>query len=219
MADLSDPIVDRLAQGGNAAPAADFPFSLAIALGGNLGDPAACLCAVRPLLEQALRDWWPPSSWARAPLAAPEFRWSPLFRTEAVGGPPGQPSFVNAVLLAEPLPERLLDPLNLLLRLQGLESRFGRQRHEPWGPRTLDLDLLWCGDCRMSTAELQLPHPRLLERSFVLAPLAAISADVALPGPQPGTPPLPCDSLLKALLPRLAESPPERLPPRPGWPE
>jgi 2-amino-4-hydroxy-6-hydroxymethyldihydropteridine diphosphokinase len=201
-------------------PAGDFPFSLAIALGGNLGDPEATLCAVRPLLEQVLDAWWPPSPEARAPLAAPELRWSPLFRTEAVGGPIGQPPFVNAVLLAGPLPPVPLDPLDLLLRLQGLESRFGRQRHEPWGPRTLDLDLLWCGDSRLSTAELQLPHPLLLKRSFVLAPLAAINAKLTLPGPDPATPPpLRCADLLAALLPRLTEAPPERLPPRFGWPE
>jgi 2-amino-4-hydroxy-6-hydroxymethyldihydropteridine diphosphokinase len=142
-----------------------------------------------------------------------------MFRTEAVGGPSGQPAFVNAVLLAEPLPGGPLDPVALLHRLQALESRFGRQRHEPWGPRTLDLDLLWCGDGRLSTAELLLPHPRLRERSFVLAPLAAIDADLMLPGPDPATPPLRCAALLAALLPRLAEAPPERLPPRPGWPE
>jgi 2-amino-4-hydroxy-6-hydroxymethyldihydropteridine diphosphokinase len=200
-------------------PAGDFPFSLAIALGGNLGDPAVALCAVRPLLEQAVGEWWSPSPAARAAPFAPAFRWSPLFRTEAVGGPIGQPAFVNAVLLAEPLQEGPWDPMDLLLRLQALESRFGRQRHELWGPRTLDLDLLWCGDCRLSTAELQLPHSLLRERSFVLAPLAAINPDLAVPGPDPATPPLRCGDLLAALLPRLAEAPPQRLPPRPGWPE
>jgi 2-amino-4-hydroxy-6-hydroxymethyldihydropteridine diphosphokinase len=192
-------------------PARNSPRSLAIALGGNIGDPELTLGAVRPLLEGILRAWC---------AAQPRFRWSPLFRTQAVGGPAGQPAFVNAVLLAEPLPPGgSLDPLALLRRLQALETRFGRQRHEPWGPRTLDLDLLWCGDGRLSTAELLLPHPRLLERSFVLAPLAAIDADLMLPGPDPATPPLRCAALLAALLPRLAEGPPERLPPRPGWPE
>jgi 2-amino-4-hydroxy-6-hydroxymethyldihydropteridine diphosphokinase len=194
------------------------PPSLAIALGGNLGDPEFTLGAVRPLLEGTLRAWWAPQHGVD-PAAQPRFRWSPLFRTEAVGGPAGQPAFVNAVLLAEPLPGRPLDPVALLHRLQALESRFGRQRHELWGPRTLDLDLLWCGDGRLSTAELLLPHPRLRERSFVLAPLAAIDPDRMLPGPEPATPPLHCAALLAALLPSLAEAPPERLPPRPGWPE
>lgn len=198
-------------------PAGSSAPSLAIALGGNIGDPELTLGAVRPLLEGILRAWWTPPPTARECL--PRLRWSPLFRTEAVGGPAGQPAFVNAVLLAEPLPQGPWDPLDLLRRLQGLESRFGRQRHEPWGPRTLDLDLLWCGDRRLRTAELQLPHPRLLERSFVLAPLAAINPDLAVPGPDPATPPLRCGALLAALLPRLSEAPPERLPPRPGWPE
>ena len=192
---------------------------LAIALGANLGDPAATLISVRPLLEASLHAWAATNPAARAPAPGSCFRWSPLFRTEAVGGPLGQPAFVNAVLVAEPLPEGRWDSFDLLRRLQELESRFGRQRHERWGPRTLDLDLLWCGDCRSSSAELQLPHPLLRERSFVLAPLAAINPDLAVPGPDPQTPPMGSSTLLKALLPRLSEAPPERLPPRPGWPE
>jgi 2-amino-4-hydroxy-6-hydroxymethyldihydropteridine diphosphokinase len=192
---------------------------LAIALGANLGDPAATLIAVRPLLEASLHAWVATNPSAPAASPPSSLRWSPLFLTEAVGGPAGQPAFVNAVLLAEPLPQGPWDPLDLLRRLQGLESRFGRQRHEPWGPRTLDLDLLWCGDRRLRTAELQLPHPLLRERSFVLAPMAAINPDLAVPGPDPATPTLRCGALLGALLPRLSEAPPERLPPRPGWPE
>jgi 2-amino-4-hydroxy-6-hydroxymethyldihydropteridine diphosphokinase len=198
-------------------PESKSPASLAIALGGNVGDPEFTLGAVRPLLESTLLAWWSPLP--TAPKCLPHLRWSPLFRTEAVGGPVGQPPFVNAVLLAQPLPEGRWDPFDLLGRLQELESRFGRQRRERWGPRTLDLDLLWCGDSRLSTADLQLPHPLLRERSFVLAPLAAINADLAVPGPDPRTPPMASGTLLKALLPRLAEAPPERLPPCPGWPE
>lgn len=175
----------------------------AIALGANLGDPAATLAAVRPLLG--------------AVVGSARCHWSPLFHTEPVGGPASQPPYCNAVLLlGPPLPP--LQPHNLLQHLQALELRFGRQRQQRWGPRHLDLDLLWCGSMRIETAALQLPHPRLLERSFVLAPLAAIAPDLVPPGQPPGMPGLSCSILLKQLLPRLPEAPPLQLPASVNWP-
>ncbi len=154
---------------------ADQPGSLAIALGANLGDPLATLLAVRPQLELLLAQFA-----ARMACVAAAARWSPLFRTEPVGGPAGQPAYVNAVLLLEGCPPPLDVAIaaaaaqGLLADLLDLERRFGRQRRERWGPRSLDLDLLWWGDLRLSTPELTLPHPRMLERSFVLVPLAAL---------------------------------------------
>ncbi|MGB7565245.1 MAG: 2-amino-4-hydroxy-6-hydroxymethyldihydropteridine diphosphokinase, partial [Prochlorococcaceae cyanobacterium] len=139
--------------------------TLAIGLGANLGDPLATLLALRPLLEQRLEH-------LLGPLRC---RWSPLFRTAPVGGPPGQPAYLNAALVAslppgggataEGTPGRP-DPQALLAELLALERRFGRVRRERWGPRHLDLDLLWCGPQRLRRAELELPHPRLLERAF-----------------------------------------------------
>ena len=209
--------------------------SIAIALGANLGDPAATLIAVRPLLAKALVRWFSAHSPPTQP--APTLHWSPLFRTEPVGGPAGQPPYLNgAVVMAAPAgigscpPERqsLAAPLALLEALQTLEAQFGRQRLEHWGPRSLDLDLLWCGDLCCNTGVLDLPHPRLLERSFVLAPLAAIDPNL-IPPLQPGPPVQPsnpdgiplqsCGALLGQLLPQLQEAPPERLLPQQGWPE
>ncbi len=203
---------------------------MAIALGANLADPLATLLAVRPLLVVLARRHLGP-----APV---RLRWSPLFRTEPVGGPPGQPPYLNAVLLAEaaaPLEPNPAAARALLADLQGLEQRFGRRRLEPWGPRTLDLDLLWWTALQLQAPELTLPHPRLAQRSFVLAPLAALDPALVPPGraPVPGSidpesdpapasgsdPGLSCGALLAALLPRLPEAPPVRLPGRPGWPE
>jgi 2-amino-4-hydroxy-6-hydroxymethyldihydropteridine diphosphokinase len=100
-------------------------------------------------------------------------RWSPLFCTAPLGGPAGQPDYLNAVVLVSPaIPPTPVLALKLLTELQALEQRFARQRLERWGPRSLDLDLLW-----HHSQALELPHPRLLERAFVLAPLAAIDAD------------------------------------------
>ena len=190
---------------------------MAIALGANLGDPLATLLAVRPLLAALVRRHLGP--------APGRLRWSPLFRTEPVGGPPGQPPYLNAVLLAEaaaPLEPSPAAARAMLADLQGLEQRFGRRRLEPWGPRTLDLDLLWWGDQVVQAPALQLPHQRLQQRSFVLAPLAAIDPLLVPPAPAAAGTPSPgpdCASLLAALLPRLREAAPQRLPGGAGWPE
>lgn len=181
--------------------------TLAVALGANLGDPLVTLVAVRPLLEALL-----------LPLAEPasRCRWSPLFRTAPVGGPADQPDYLNAaVVLERPRPHA--DPQALLRALQQLEREFGRERRERWGPRLLDLDLLWWGARICTDGDLELPHPRLAQRAFVLAPLAAIEA--GLVPPLPDQPPLSCGERLAALLSAGVEPPPERLPPRPGWPE
>lgn len=188
--------------------------SLAIALGANLGDPAASFAAVRPLLATALE------AWAGAPL---QLRWSPRFRTAPVGGPPGQPPYLNAVLLVRPgasvaLEASWPDPAALLGRLQQLEAQFGRERREHWGPRRLDLDLLWCGAITCRRPELMLPHPRLRERAFVLAPLASIDPDLPLPPAATGLTVSAADGL--AALPlRPGEPPPLALAGGPGWPE
>ncbi|MFZ0409314.1 MAG: 2-amino-4-hydroxy-6-hydroxymethyldihydropteridine diphosphokinase [Cyanobium sp.] len=186
--------------------------SLAIALGANLGDPPATLAAVRPLLAAVLESWWPGPG-------RPRLRWSPLFRTEPVGGPAGQPDFLNAVLLADPLPAVAADAgLALLQALQALEARFGRQRLEHWGPRSLDLDLLWCGALSLDRPELSLPHPRLRERAFVLVPLAALDPALIVPGD--GVVPLASvRELLEGLPPEVLEPSPERLGRVAGWPE
>ncbi|MCT0200058.1 2-amino-4-hydroxy-6-hydroxymethyldihydropteridine diphosphokinase [Synechococcus sp. CS-1325] len=192
------------------------PASLAIALGANLGDPLTTLLAVRPLLAASLA-----ATAEAAGLAADRLhcRWSPLFRTAPVGGPPGQPPYLNAALVAtaEHHPSaslNRLDPRDLLQRLQALERRFGRVRVEHWGPRHLDLDLLWCGEARQRSAELSLPHPLLQQRSFVLAPLAAIDPALVPQGARASA-----SLLLATLLNRPGEVPPEALPGRSGWPE
>ncbi|MGF1602440.1 MAG: 2-amino-4-hydroxy-6-hydroxymethyldihydropteridine diphosphokinase [Thermosynechococcaceae cyanobacterium] len=87
-------------------------------------------------------------------------------------GPP-QPNYINGclVLLTH------IEPEQVLHRLLDIERQFGRQREVRWGPRTLDLDLLIYGQTIMETAVLNLPHPRLHERAFVLVPLAELWPD------------------------------------------
>ncbi len=98
---------------------------------------------------------------------------SSLYETEPVGGPAGQPTFLNAVLQIE----TALSPEVLLRAAQDMEAAMGRERQEHWGPRTLDVDIL-CYDERITTDScLLLPHPRLAERRFVLVPLCDLAPD------------------------------------------
>ena len=105
------------------------------------------------------------------------FSWSPLQQTDPVGGPLDQPSYLNAVVLVKGLelnPESTA-ALRLLDALQRLEQSFGRNRsqEERWGPRPLELDLLFWGELRLDHARLTLPHSRLHLRCFVMEPLLA----------------------------------------------
>jgi len=94
-------------------------------------------------------------------------------------GPIAQPDFVNAVVGAL----TQLDPVALLAALRAIETAMGRpEQHERWGPRVIDLDLLSFASERRASAALTLPHPRIVERNFVLYPLAEIAPDLQLPG-------------------------------------
>jgi 2-amino-4-hydroxy-6-hydroxymethyldihydropteridine diphosphokinase len=137
-----------------------------VALGSNLGDRAATLSAARRFLVSL-------HTGPEAPL------FSALYETEPLDCPAGSPGFLNAGAEIE----TPLDPAVLLGQLQAAEREAGRS---PTGarnsPRLLDLDLLYCGDLVASGPLLKLPHPRMLQRRFVLQPLAEIRPDLVLPG-------------------------------------
>ena len=106
------------------------------------------------------------------------FACSRLYNSPPIG-PPGQPDYVNA---AAGLTTRL-DPHTFLSCLQEIEEAHGRTRGVRWGPRTLDLDLLLYGERRIDTPDLQVPHPGLHRRPFVLLPLREIApAGLHVPG-------------------------------------
>jgi 2-amino-4-hydroxy-6-hydroxymethyldihydropteridine diphosphokinase len=102
---------------------------------------------------------------------------SSFIETEPVGGPE-QPNYLNAVLIGE----SELQPLELLHEMLAIETELGRVREVPWGPRTLDLDLIVAGESVMKTPDLELPHPRAHERAFVLEPWLEIDPDANIPG-------------------------------------
>jgi 2-amino-4-hydroxy-6-hydroxymethyldihydropteridine diphosphokinase len=107
---------------------------------------------------------------------------SPVYETEPVGGPDGQGPYLNMVAQLET--DR--SPYELLLVARSLEAAAGRQRTEHWGPRTLDVDVIWIDGVDIEEPELAVPHPRLFERPFVLAPLADLAPDVVPSGWEAG---------------------------------
>ncbi|MBJ7282374.1 MAG: 2-amino-4-hydroxy-6-hydroxymethyldihydropteridine diphosphokinase [Acidimicrobiia bacterium] len=131
-----------------------------LALGSNLGDRLAHL----QMALDALADD------VRVDLIAI----SSVYETDPVGGPV-QDDFLNAVLSIE----TEASPHEILAIAQSLEVQARRERKEHWGPRTLDVDLLLYGDELVSTPDLEVPHPRMWERAFVLAPLSEIAPELA----------------------------------------
>ena len=137
-----------------------------IGLGSNLGDRLANLRAARARLFRA--------------AAGGGGICAPVFETAPVGCEPGAGPFLNTVVEIpwSDTPERLLADLAAIERRLGRPAAHARNRS-----RTVDLDLLYCGDFVRDTPALTLPHPRLAERRFVLAPLAALRPTLRLPGP------------------------------------
>jgi 2-amino-4-hydroxy-6-hydroxymethyldihydropteridine diphosphokinase len=156
-----------------------------VALGANLGDPVATLHTACTVLRNQ-----PDTRF----LAA-----SSLYRTAPVGLR-NQPDFINAVVALD-VDSAVLPAPSLLARLLAIEAEFGRIRTIRNAPRTLDLDLLLYGVEQVDLPELTLPHPRMSERAFVLAPLAEITPELVIPGHGP----------LAALLPAVADQLVERL--------
>lgn len=134
-----------------------------IALGANLGDRRGAIESALLLLQSH-----PEVS---------QVYCSTLHETAPVGGPPGQGPFLNAAarLSTTLSPEALLDLLHKI------ERDLGRVRYEHWGPRTIDLDLLFYDDLVIDQPGLTVPHPRLHERRFVLEPLAEIEPELVHP--------------------------------------
>jgi len=138
----------------------------AVALGSNLGDRLDHLRAARKAILGLAN--------VKPPILS-----SAVYETEPVGCEPEAGKFLNAVV--EFAYEG--DPVRLLEQLIQIEEALGRKRGHPRNAsRTIDIDLLYCEDQRINDERLQLPHPRMHLRKFVLKPLAEIRGDLILPG-------------------------------------
>ncbi|MGO4435042.1 2-amino-4-hydroxy-6-hydroxymethyldihydropteridine diphosphokinase [Paenarthrobacter sp. RAF9] len=135
-----------------------------LALGSNLGER-------NDTLSTAVADLVDP----------PEVRLlgvSPVVQTKAVGGPEGQPDFLNMVMAVE----TTLTPLELLKHCHDVEQKHHRVREVRWGPRTLDVDIIVFGDFVSEDPILTIPHPRAAERAFVLYPWSLLEPHAQLEG-------------------------------------
>src|SRR5437773_9525145 len=138
----------------------------AVALGSNLGDRLENLCAARKAI-------------LNVPNITPPIFSSAVYETEPVGCETGAGKFLNAVVEFE----YEGDPARLLEQLIQIEEALGRKRDHPQNvSRTIDIDLLYCGNQWVNDERLQLPHPRLHSREFVLRPLADIRPDLMWSG-------------------------------------
>jgi 2-amino-4-hydroxy-6-hydroxymethyldihydropteridine diphosphokinase len=149
---------------GNPAPAKTGYTRAVLALGSNLG-------ARNETLTEAVADL----------VDRPEVRLlavSPIVQTKAVGGPAGQPDFLNMVISVE----TSLEPLDLLRHCQAVENKHHRVREVRWGPRTLDVDVVVYGDLTSDDPVLTLPHPFAAQRAFVLFPWAQMDPSATLNG-------------------------------------
>jgi 2-amino-4-hydroxy-6-hydroxymethyldihydropteridine diphosphokinase len=163
-------------------------------VGANLGDREATFAAVIRAIE-----------------AEPDLLLlavSSVFETEPVG-PGAQAAYLNAALRLR----AWISPLDLLIRLQRIEAALGRDRSAEalrWGPRPVDLDILFCGDRCIDLPDLVVPHPRAHERAFVMTPMCELDPDLAHP-------------ILGLTMAEIAFSRPDRdavrrWPCPPGWP-
>jgi 2-amino-4-hydroxy-6-hydroxymethyldihydropteridine diphosphokinase len=150
------------------APAGDEPGAAAasrrawLGLGSNLGDRLEYLRAAVARLREL----------------DPSLSVSPLYETEPVGGPAGQGAYLNCVVRLR----TKLDPHELLDFAHRLEEGALRERAVRFGPRTLDVDLLLVEGVGLAGEALTLPHPRMWERAFVLAPLEDLDPALVPPG-------------------------------------
>lgn len=134
-----------------------------LGLGGNLGDPVAAMAAALTALDLH------PS--VKVVAVSSLYRTPPWGVTE-------QPDFVNAVAAVE----TSLSPRELLDLCLAAERALKRVRDERWGPRVIDIDILLFDDSEIEEEGLHIPHPRMTQRAFVLAPLAEISPELAIEG-------------------------------------
>ena len=131
-----------------------------IGLGGNLGDRRETMRSAVEVIREVIDD----------------VRVSSLYES-AAWGVTDQPAFLNAVVRGR----TSLKPLDLLDAMQAIENDLGRVREQHWGPRLIDIDILLYGSAVIDEPRLQVPHPYMTQRGFVLRPLADLAAGLTLP--------------------------------------
>ena len=168
-------------------------FKLVISIGANIpskfGDPLRTIAAIRPQIEKSIIDW-------NVALNCPKiqdknfdkslsFKWAPLFETEPLGSLIDQPNFINTVLVVDgeefstiiPTKKEAIKLMKIFLDLEKFAGRERKNKEISWGPRSLDIDFISWGGLQVNSECLILPHPRLIERNFVLIPLTEVLSE------------------------------------------
>ena len=159
---------------------------LCISLGANIdskfGSPLDSILVCKPKVEEIIKDWGDQSITKKEEnrKSNPNFLWSSIYETSPHGVENEQPNYLNTLVLVKsnyfPKPSTLNAKL-LLKKLKNLECFFGREKTpevKKWLSRCLDLDFLWWEDFHTIDEELILPHPRFMNRNFVITPLSEI---------------------------------------------
>ncbi len=139
----------------------DSPVEVCLGLGSNLGDRLAALTAAKNAL----------APYVNVTAVSPVYEWVPAYDSD-------QPLFLNAALKGT----TKLDPRSLLYTIKDLEIELGRKPTFRYGPRLIDIDILFYGPLQVHETDLTVPHPFMIERVFVLKPLADIAPDWVHPG-------------------------------------
>lgn len=135
-----------------------------VAIGSNLGDRHSLLTTAWQRLGET--------------DGITTIRLSSVIETVPVGGPSGQPTYLNAVGICE----TILSGETFFTECRNIENQLGRTRSVRWEARYIDIDILLFGDDVIHTPELTVPHPRMMERPFVLQPAAEVAADWVVAG-------------------------------------
>ena len=159
---------------------------LCISLGANIdskfGSPLESLLVCKPKLEEIIKEWEDQSNTKKGEdrNSKPNFLWSSIYETSPHGVENEQPNYLNTLVLVKsnyfPKPSTINAKL-LLKKLKNLEFFFGRKKTpkgKKWLSRCIDLDILWWEDFHTNDEELTLPHPRFMNRNFVITPLSEI---------------------------------------------
>ena len=165
-------------------------LKLVISIGANipskLGDPLRTIVAIRPQIEKIIREWNVafnyPKNKIKNDINCLSFNWAPLFETDPLGSQIDQPNFINTVLVVDgeefstikPTKKAAINLMKIFLDLEQFAGRERKNKEISWGPRSLDIDFISWGGLQVNSECLILPHPRLIERNFVLIPLTEV---------------------------------------------
>ena len=170
-------------------PQLKLVISIGANIPGKLGTPLRTIAAIRPQIEASIIEWRIAMNCQKNQSQnidkSLSFKWAPLFETDPLGSRIDQPNFINTVLVVDgeefstikPTKKAAIKLMKIFLDLEKFAGRERKNKEISWGPRSLDIDFISWGGLQVNTETLILPHPRLIERNFVLIPLTEVLSE------------------------------------------